>query len=218
MAIVPGLSAGSALRRAAVVLAAFWLGTTVGFPLEATAEQPADDLRGVLRYDPMTDTLVPVPADEIKIGHVYNHFSRRLNRRVWSYVQDNGRFWFAFGEGTIQEAWRLDIRAAREERWERLEQIDPDLAHVLQRRGQNRVFLRLDGNGEWVLAGSASMPVIFNAETGRRWEKHFDNYIPVSSGPGRYLWEVREGKFVPADHEPRAVHRGGGGTDGCPCG
>ena len=189
-----------------VVLSLETLGT---HPSGAKAAGGGDDGRGVLRYAPLSGTLEPVSAEELKIGYVYSHFSQRLNRRVWSYAQANGEFWYALGEGTTQEAWRLDIRVTPEQGWEILAQTAPRLARQLQQEGPGHVYLRLTGEGRWVIAEGAGFPTIYNAETGSRWEKHSGRYIPVSSGAWRYPWAVDQGRYVPAGRM-RGAAKGGG--------
>lgn len=193
--------------KAATVLAVISLAVIGGHPLRAESLKSADDGRGVLRYDPISGKLEPISPEKPKVGHVYSHFSKRLNRRVWSYVQSNGQFWYAFGEGTTQEAWRLDIRATIEERWEKLAQVAPGLYGKLQREGEARVFIRLTSDNQWVVAEGARFPTIYNTETGYRWERHSGDYIPVSSGPGRYRWVAQQGRYVPVE---RLLHAASG--------
>ena len=185
--------------KAATVLAVISLAVIGGHPLRAESLKSADDGRGVLRYDPIIGKLVPISPEKPKPGHVYSHFSKRLNRRVWSYVQSNGQFWYALGEGTTQEAWRLDIRGTMEERMGKLAELAPGLYSRLQREGERRVFVRLTSDHQWVIAEGARFPTVFNAETGYRWERLHGQYRPVSSGPGRYRWVAHRGKYVPAE-------------------
>jgi hypothetical protein len=183
----------------ALVLAVLSLEVLGTYPLRAKAEESRDDGRGILRYAPLSGTLEPISAEELKAGHTYSHFSKRLNRRVWSYVQENGEFWYALGEGTTQEAWRLDIRVTAEQGWEILAQAAPRLYRQLQQKGTGHVYLRLTADNRWVIAEGARFPTIYNAETGYRWERHSGKYIPVSSGPWRYQWAVEQGRYVPAE-------------------
>jgi hypothetical protein len=210
-----------ASAAAAVVLAMISLPAVAPHPLYAESERNADDGRGVLRYAPTRGTLEPISAEELKVGCVYSHFSKRLSRRVWSYVQANGEFWYALGEGTMLEAWRLDIRATVGEQLEMLAKVAPRLYQELQQRGTGRVYLRLTSEGRWVIAEGASFPTIYNAETGYRWERHSGRFIPVSAGPWQYRWEVQDGTYVPAGPwRPAARSTGPIGPatlPGCPC-
>jgi hypothetical protein len=194
---------------AALVVAVLWLaaGGTDGF--SAKAEGGGDDGRGILRYAPLSGKLEPISPQEVKPGYIYSHFSPRLNKRVWSYAQGNGRFWDALGEGTTQEAWRLDLRLTLEEGWEILAQTAPRVARQLQQEGAGSVYLRLTSDNRWVIAEGASFPAIYSAETGHRWEKHSGRYIPVSSGPGQFQWALQRGRYVPAG-QPRSTASSGG--------
>jgi hypothetical protein len=172
-------------------------------PLRAMPAQGADDGRGILRYAPSTlwyapssRTLEPVSAGELKPGYIYSHFSRRLNRRVWSYLQENGEFWYACGEGTTQEAWRLGFTPTAEEE-KLLQNLNPTLYGEYSRVGLGHLFLRLTADNQWVAAEGARFPTIYNAETGQRWEKHYGKYIPISSAPCQYQWDVEGGRYVP---------------------
>ncbi len=186
-----------------VLLAAICVAVLGGYPTCARSAEGADDERGILRYAPLKGALVPIPKEELKVGHVYNHFSPRLNRRVWSYVQSNGEFWYALGEGTTQEAWRLDMRVTAEEAKEILARVAPRLYQQLQQQETGRVYLRLTAENQWVVAEGTSFPTIYNAETGYRWEKHFGEYLPVSSGPGQYRWTVQNSRYLPSDRLSR---------------
>ncbi|HYW80702.1 MAG TPA: hypothetical protein VE890_14070 [Thermoguttaceae bacterium] len=155
----------------------------------------AGDGRGILRFDPLTNQLVPVAPGDAKVGNVYSHFSERLNRRVWSYLQPSGDFWYAMGEGTTQQALRLDVNVSRKEGMTRLEQIAPRVASRRRVTGRG-VYFRLDADDRWVLADMASHATIFNAETGHRWESVNGKYIPVVSSYSN-RWIVHAGRYVP---------------------
>ena len=205
-------SVGGGQWAVALVLAVLSLEVLGTHPSGAKAADGGDDGRGILRYAPLSGTLEPVSAEELKVGYIYSHFSQPLNRRVWSYAEGNGEFWYALGKGTTQEAWRLDIRVTPEQGWEILEQTAPRLARQLQQEGTGHVYLRLTGEGRWVIAEGASFPTIYNAETGYRWEKHSGRYIPVSSGPWRYPWAMDQGRYVPAERMGGAAKGGGRGA------
>ena len=183
----------------ALALAVFSLEVLGIHPAAAEVGEGGDDGRGVLRYAPLSGTLEPVSPQELKVGYIYSHFSQRLGRRVWSYAQAHGEFWYALGEGTTQEAWRLDLRVTPEQGWEILAQTAPRLARQLQQEGPGHVYLRLTRDNRWVIAEGASFPTIYNAETAYRWEKHSGRYIPVSTGAWRYSWAVDQGRYVSAE-------------------
>ena len=144
----------------------------------------------------MTGKLGPINRDDRKVGYIYYHFSSRRNAWAWSYLQDDGSFWYAFGEGTTQIARRFDIRALREEIAKRLEEF-PELAKKVDQYNQS-VCLRLLADGRWKIVGTGIAPSIFNAETGERWQKFAkDEYIPVVHTNGA-IWTVRNGVYYPS--------------------
>jgi hypothetical protein len=184
------------LAKPASVLAALtaglvWAQTGAGQPA-----QNAPDQQAILRYDLLDKKLVPISPEDLKPGCIYNHFSSRLNRRVWSFVQADGQFWHAFGEGTTQEAWRFDLPYTREEALEKLAQTDPKLERRI-RGTQRRVFVELDGANQWGESKTASRPTIYDVEDGRRWEQAYGQYVRVTHIRGD-RWAVKGGKYVPA--------------------
>lgn len=160
-------------------------------PSTLTTENPAL----VYRLDLMTSELAPTDRSDLKIGYVYYHFSPQLNRWVWSYYQKNGSFWYAFGEGTTQEAWCFDIRASREALTKRLEQY-PELAHQVERQDR-KVCFRLQADGRWKVIQSGIPRSIFNAETGERWQvQEGEKFVPIVHTGGN-SWTVRDGEYEP---------------------
>lgn len=208
---------GRDLPRAGLLLAAIAIGVVSGAGRFAEAAH-SDGGRGLLRYDPIENQLVPISEEELKPGYIYSHFSPRLGRRVWSYLQPNGRFWYALGEGTTQEVWRLDLRVVRAEALERLARIAPDLAEQIEREG-GPVYVRLNRRGTWELARTASFPTIYNLETGQRWEHHFGKYIPAVSSYGS-RWGVIGGEYVASERLPQVIRHRARGTPqrGSDCG
>lgn len=177
---------------------------------EGTAR--ADDGQGILRWDPLDEELIPVPQRELKPGCVYSHFSDRLNRRVWSYVQADGQFWYALGEGTTVKGRRLDVGAITGDRFEKLRDKYPDLAAELQERGRivTALYFGLEGDGTWRDVSTAKHSTIYNLETGQRWErvyrKHPEPGNTWEPGPAAffpvvhtwgYRWGVQDGRYVP---------------------
>lgn len=67
------------------------------------------------RFDPVLNTNFSIAPADIAPGFVYLHDNPRLNEETWSYVNRNGAFWWAFGEGTTIEGWRLDFRTPMNE-------------------------------------------------------------------------------------------------------
>jgi hypothetical protein len=164
----------------------------------------ADELQGpsygpevVLRWDAIGNSLAPIAPEQMKVGCIYNHFSQRLHRRVWSYLQADRQFWNAYGPGTVQEVARFDLTAPLEERLKRLQEVDKDLAQEVFSQGR-LVFVKLDANNRWTLDRTAGIPAIYDVETGMRWERHHIGYIPVVHVCGD-SWGYAEGQYFPRD-------------------
>ena len=204
---------GLTVCRGAVLLAAWSLSVAAGWATAAQAADPGTSAHTIFRFDPMLGMLVPIPPEELKAGYAYNHFNSRLNRRVWSYVRSNGEFWYALGEGTTLEAWRLDIRATMAQRTAKLDEMDAKLANQLRKSGR-RVTVRLNGHGRWELADARAFEKIYNAETGQRWEKHYGGFVPVISTYSD-RWAVRGGKYVPIGSRPTYAAASGCGCPAC---
>jgi hypothetical protein len=220
------LSPRRALLRS-TILSTLVLLALQGGPFPRVAR--ADDGRGILRWDPIDDRVVPVPEEELKPGCVYSHYSPRLNRRVWSYVQQNGEFWYALGEGTTLEARRLDIRATTAEAIAKLEETDPELARGMEQYGRI-VYVTLTGDGQWTINPTAKHLTIYNLESGRRWErvcqKHPDRGNTWQPGPARFIpvvhtwgyrWGARNGQYVPAPPTYGMTHPASYGVPGPMC-
>ena len=228
MAISIRSSTNRALLRSAIISMLVLLAAQVGpFRPECTAR--ADDGLGILRWDPLDEQIVPVPPEELKPGCVYSHFSERMNRRVWSYVQASGEFWYALGEGTTLEGARFDIRATSEEAREKLEELYPSLGREVKQYGRI-VYARLNGEGEWGVVTTAKHPTIYNLETGQRWERIFTKHPEPGNtwepGPPKYLpvvhtwgyrWDVCNGAYVPAGQPHGMAYPAGYGAPACPC-
>jgi hypothetical protein len=165
-------------------VAALALAVLAGFALPARLA--ADELQGapygpevILRWDPVGKTLLPIVPEQMKVGCIYNHFSQRLHRRVWSYLQADRQFWNAYGPGTVQEVTRLDLAAPLEERTKQLSTAEKDLVQEASSRGRT-VFVKLDADNRWTFDHTAGiLAVIYDVETGMRWERHHVCYIPV---------------------------------------
>ena len=167
--------------------------------------EPARDIHRYERYDPVGDRVIAIAKEELKVGLIYRHYSKRLGRRVWSYVEGidrdgdelNVRFWYAFGPGTTQQGRRFDVSGTREELLEEFGRLNPRAAEYVARSVNPPMFI-LDTQDEWELKDTTSIPSIFNAEKGHRWERHSKTkYVRVSSLSG-YRWIYRSGRYVPA--------------------
>ena len=185
-----------------VLAAAFVAGPA---SVRALAQEPAVIVPNVLvakdrtstyRLDLLTGKLDPIDRRELKVGYIYYHYSSRPNGWVWSYYQSDHSFWYAYGEGTTQNAWCFDILGSREAIAKRLAEF-PELARNVERCDQ-KVCLRLQADGRWKIVGVGRAASIFNAETGERWQiSSEDQYIPVVHTGGR-IWTVRNGSYEPS--------------------
>jgi hypothetical protein len=183
-------------------LAALSLAVLPGFVFPA--RMAADELQGpsygpevILRWNAVDNSLVPIAPEQMKVGCVYNHFNQRLQRRVWSYLQADRQFWNAYGPGTVQEVARFDLTASLEERLKRLKEVDRDLLQEVSSQGRI-VFVKLGADNRWTLDRTATMPAIYDAETGMRWERHHIAYIPVVHVCGD-SWGYAGGRYFPRD-------------------
>jgi hypothetical protein len=174
--------------------------------LSAVAQEPglivpdvlaAKDPTITYRLDLMTNKLDPIDRRDLRVGYVYYHFSSRLNGWAWSYYGNDHDFWFAYGEGTVQNAWCFDIRASREDIAKRLKEFT-DLAQQVDRYNES-VCLRLQADGRWKIIGIGRVPTIFNAETGELWQMFYqDKYIPVVHASGK-IWVSQNGTIHPSN-------------------
>ncbi len=150
----------------------------------------------VYRLDLFTETLRPLTAGEIKPGAVYFRHSASAGRHVWSRVKADGSFEFAMGPGSVQPAWRFDVREGREEQLRELEQRAPELYKRLMTQGA-RPMLRLDDQGRWQIDLASNEGRVFDLETGHRWEWHGGRRVAVVHSGGR-SWSHQAGSFKPA--------------------
>jgi hypothetical protein len=187
----------SILRTSALLVCSLAIGLSAGSNRLAAAA-PSEDHQDVLRLDPVNDRYVPVPPAERKVGYIYSHFDPQLQRRVWAIFEGNGAFSVAMGAGSIYPAFRLDVRTTVAEATMALRRIAPRLAEAIAKPGGTaRVYVRLGADNQWELYGPFGLESFFNPDTGRRWEKHGRDYIPIVHTTG-YRWTVRRGRYVPA--------------------
>lgn len=149
----------------------------------------------IYRLDLFTETLRPLAASELKPGAVYFRYSASSGRHVWSRAVADGSFEFAMGPGSVQPAWRFDVREGREEQLRALEVRAPELYKRLITQGA-RPMLRLDDQGRWQIDLASNEGRVFDLETGHRWEWHGGRRVAVVHGGGR-SWTHQAGKFAP---------------------
>jgi hypothetical protein len=150
----------------------------------------------IYRLDLFNETLRPLPASELKPGAVYFRHSASSGRHVWSRFLADGSFEFAMGPGSVQPAWRFDIREGRDEQLRELEVRAPELYKRLITQGA-RPMLRLDDQGRWQIDLASNEGRVFDLETGYRWEWHGGRRVAVVHGSGR-SWTHQAGRFSPA--------------------
>ena len=202
------------------------------------APAQAQDTTSILRYDPLhhfrpgpdRGVLPSIAEQELREGCVYNHFSARLNRRVWATWQGGG-FWHALGPTTTQSALALDIDLPKftQEQRNKLTKEQRDLLKKVERE-PGQVFCSLvydpDEKGlMWKLDPTASNATVYDAETQYRWDWAYGRYMRASSAPFAFRWLVVDGRYVPADAPPAVdldcvfpiPQSGGVHHPGCPC-
>jgi hypothetical protein len=172
----------------------------VGSSYAQEAATPVDTAR-VYRFDPLTDELVAVQAEEIMPGYIYNRYSPVMNRRVWSLALEGGGFEYAMAPGSVQQARLLDLRATEEQLRDELNERAPALAKMMDIRGAV-AHVRLSEDDRWELVQQVTIGSVFDLETSRRWEWHGPRRVAVMHTTG-YEWMLVDGRFLPAVIYPR---------------
>jgi hypothetical protein len=128
----------------------------------------------------MNRKYVTVTRDELQPGHIYSHYSPEVGRHVWSICKEDKTFWHALATGSCQpvhlldgDVRKVDERVVKEE----LRKANPGIARQVQQEGA-AVFLELHSDGHWRLTRT-SVPSVYDAQSGMRWEWQFGRYIPV---------------------------------------
>lgn len=160
----------------------------------SSPEAASKDPGTVYRFNVLGARMEPIARNDLKPGCIYQHFSPRLNRWVWSYVREDGTFWNALGYGTTQEARRFDIRPSDGDVRARIESM-PELAKQLDSSG-GRVMMELREDGTWKVLGPGIAASFYDQETGQRWDWHTTRYLPVVHTGGN-RWAVQNGRYVP---------------------
>ena len=138
----------------------------------------------IYRLDLFTETLKPQLRKDLKVGAVYFRFSTLSGHHVWSRLSEENMFEFAMGPGSVQPAWRFDIREGKEDQLRLLEERSPELYKRLMVQGA-RPMIKLLDNGRWDLDLASNEGRVFDIETGNRWEWHGGRRVRVVHTAGK---------------------------------
>lgn len=161
--------------------------------LSAGQARAADDGKGILRLE-LNGELGPISPPAPNIGWVYSHYDAHVGRRVWAIYQGDNQFSIAMAPGSCQPARLFGFSALSRDAVELLRRRDPKLAEEVSREG-TEVFLKLGVDQRWTLTRT-KVPLIFNEETGERWEMQFGKYRPIMH-LGGYSWARRGDGYTP---------------------
>lgn len=150
----------------------------------------------IYRLDLFTETLKPNPKKDLKPGAVYFRFSPSSGHHVWSRFSEEGIFEFAMGPGSVQPAWRFDIREGREDQLRLLEKRSPELYKRLMAQGAQPMIKLLE-TGKWQLDIASNEGRVFDIETGGRWEWHGGRRVRVVHTGGQ-SWTYQDHTYRPA--------------------
>ncbi len=171
-------------------------------PLVSTAtladQQNTDDLDQdtVYRLDLFTESLKPTLKKDLKNGAVYFRYSSLSGHHVWSRFNEEKRFDFAMGPGSVQPAWKFDVREGRDDQLRLLENRSPELYKRLMVQG-SRPMIKLLDNGHWELDTASNEGRVFDLESGERWEWHGGRQIRVVHAGGIH-WKYHDRNYQPA--------------------
>ena len=138
----------------------------------------------IYRLDLFTETLKPQLRKDLKVGAVYFRFSTLSGHHVWSRLSEENMFEFAMVPGSVQPAWRFDIREGKEDQLRLLEERSPELYKRLMVQGA-RPMIKLMDNGRWDLDLASNEGRVFDIETGNRWEWHGGRRVRVVHTAGK---------------------------------
>ncbi|MFZ4731623.1 MAG: hypothetical protein ACOYK7_03685 [Pirellulales bacterium] len=142
----------------------------------------------IYRYDPLSDKLTAIAPKDLKTGNVYLRHSHERGAHVWSRVDDGGVLRYDIGPGSSIPVKLFDLMADQETRRKAIEKRAPELARRLAVQG-GRPSLRLGNDGRWSLDQASNEGRIFDRETGRRYEWHRGEPVPVvNTGGNSWLW------------------------------
>jgi len=169
----------------------------VSTPTWADQQNTTDlDQNTVYRLDLFTESLKPTVRKELKKGAVYFRYSSISGHHVWSRFSEEKRFKFAMGPGSVQPAWKFDIREKRDDQLRLLENRSPELYKRLTAQGA-RPMIKLLENGHWELDAASNEGRVFDLESGERWEWHGGRQIRVVHAGG-IRWKYHDQNYQPA--------------------
>ena len=146
----------------------------------------------------------PIAEQELRVGCVYNHFSARLNRRVWA-IWQGGRVLArcsAQPRPNPHWPWTSTSRSSAQEQRNKLTKEQRDLLKKVEREpGQVFCSLVYDPGEKalmWKLDPTAGHATIYDAETQYRWEWAYGRYMRMQQRPLRFSvvggrWPIRAG-------------------------
>ena len=123
-----------------------------------------------------------MPPAEIKPGFLYRHYSPVQGRDVWSLANAQGGFSYAMGQGSIQPASRLDIRATAQKTDQVLRELAPRWAGALKSFGAPPLII-LDKNDQWTLLQRSSIPQVMRSACKRQPMAMAASQVPQSIEP-----------------------------------
>ena len=188
------LSVSQSMVRFVVIL---YLVQLVSTPTWADQQNTTDlDQNTVYRLDLFTESLKPTVRKELKKGAVYFRYSSISGHHVWSRFSEEKRFEFAMGPGSVQPAWKFDIRERRDDQLRLLENRSPELYKRLTVQGA-RPMIKLLEDGHWELDAASNEGRVFDLESGERWEWHGGRQIRVVHVGGIH-WKYHDQDYQPA--------------------
>jgi hypothetical protein len=170
------------------------------------AEQNAADQAPIRRFDPQTATLVPVAASEVVAGKLYNRYSERYGRYVWSYAQEGGGFGYTLGPGSTEVPENFDLGPEPEQIEALINEAAKDWYKTARNLGRP-VFVRLGSDGLWRALQFNSIRSHYVLESGRRWEWHGVRRAAVSHTFGS-TWKYDGRRYHPAGHPASQIYPG----------
>lgn len=172
------------------------------FPVHSSVALDTTPEAQVRRPDPISGALLPVAADQVKPGKIYNHFSQRHGRYVWAYALEGGSFSYPLGIGSTELPANFDVASSALQTQELLEAEAGPWARKSRLEGK-QIMVRLGANGKWSILQNRSIRAHYDLNTGQRWEWHGKRRVAVLNMYGR-IWGLDGENYVTA--RPAQVH------------